>query len=139
MYITLRKGGFMKNTIRKINNMKYTKLVIGIIIGVIIAGTSVYYAATIYYDSINVGYDNTVSGLDSTNVQDALDELDSRLNFGNATAANILSGKTALVGGVGKGSVTGWVVDVIKLLQVELQLLLILWLVQKIKVHLGYQ
>ena len=53
---------------------KNLKLFIGIIIGLIISGTGVY-AATIIFNSNQVGYDNTSSGMTSTNVQDALDEL----------------------------------------------------------------
>ena len=49
------------------------RLVIGILVGLMLY-TSVY-AATIYYNGINVGYDNTTSGLTSDNVQDVLDEL----------------------------------------------------------------
>ena len=52
---------------------KNVKLVIGIIIGAVISGTSVY--AAILYASSDVGYDNTSSGMSATNVQDALDEL----------------------------------------------------------------
>ncbi len=48
-------------------------LIIGIVIGMIIMGTSVY--ATILYQSSEVGYDNSTSGLSSTDVQAALDEL----------------------------------------------------------------
>ena len=48
------------------------KLFIGLIIGGILSGTSVYAANTIY--SKNVTYDNSNSGLSATNVQDALDE-----------------------------------------------------------------
>ena len=48
------------------------KLFIGLIIGGILSGTSVYAANTIY--SKNVTYDNSNSGLEATNVQDALDE-----------------------------------------------------------------
>ena len=51
------------------------KLVIGIIIGMVLPITTVY-AATILFASNQVSYDNTTSGLSSTNVQDALDELD---------------------------------------------------------------
>ena len=89
----------MKKKIKKLKTIHYTELVVGIIIGAVLAGTSVYYAATIYYDSVNVGYDNTSTGLASDTVQDALDELDGKVKFGDATAANILSGKKALVGG----------------------------------------
>ena len=51
---------------------KNFKLVIGFSLGFVLAGTSVYAANTIY--SKNVTYDNSSSGLSSTNVQDALDE-----------------------------------------------------------------
>ena len=50
------------------------KLLILIII-MLISGIGVY-AATIQYDSANVGYDNANSDSTSTNVQDAIDELD---------------------------------------------------------------
>ena len=63
------------NYIKKLNAMKYTKFIVGIIIGLLIAGISIYYASTIYYQSADVGYDNTASGLTSDNVQDALNEL----------------------------------------------------------------
>ena len=52
---------------------KIKMLIIGIVIGIIIMGTSVY--ATILYQSSEVGYDNSTSGLSSTDVQAALDEL----------------------------------------------------------------
>ena len=51
-----------------------SKLIIGIILG-LIWSMGIAYAATIYYASVNVSYDNTSSGLKATNVQDALDEL----------------------------------------------------------------
>ena len=53
------------------------KLVIGLIIGSIISGTTVY-GATILFAGDQVSYDNTTSGLTSTNVQDALDELNTK-------------------------------------------------------------
>ena len=49
------------------------KLVIGIVIGLIIAGTTVY-AATVISGS-DVSYSNTSSDLTSTNVQGAIDEV----------------------------------------------------------------
>ncbi len=49
------------------------KLIVGIIIGLLIAGTTVY-AATII-SSINVGYSNENSKLVADNVQDAIDEV----------------------------------------------------------------
>ena len=51
---------------------KNFKLVIAFSLGFVLAGTSVYAANTIY--SKNVTYDNSNSGLEATNVQDALDE-----------------------------------------------------------------
>ena len=52
--------------------------IIGIITGLIFAGTFV--SAAILYQSEDVGYDNTNSELTSENVQDALDELNTRTN-----------------------------------------------------------
>ena len=48
------------------------KFLIGVIVGLLLSGTGVYAANTIY--SKNVTYDNSSSGLSATNVQDALDE-----------------------------------------------------------------
>ena len=59
---------------------KYKKFVIGLIIGIVVSGTTVY-AATILYASDEVSYDNTTSGLtdennnDVANVQTAIDAL----------------------------------------------------------------
>ncbi len=50
------------------------KLIVAIFITVVIASGATY-AATTMYDSNIVGYDNTTSGLNSNNVQSALDEL----------------------------------------------------------------
>ena len=61
---------FLKNNI---------KLFLGIIIGGIVFGTIGVYAAILYASS-DVSYDNTTSGLTSTNVQDALDELYTKAN-----------------------------------------------------------
>ncbi len=57
---------------------KNYKLVVGIIIGLLIAGTTVY-AATII-SSINVGYNNESSKLVADNVQDAIDEVYKNVN-----------------------------------------------------------
>ena len=51
----------------------FKSLILGIIIGLVLAGTGVY--AAIMYQSSEVGYDNSNSGLESTNVQDALEEV----------------------------------------------------------------
>lgn len=66
--------------IESIKTKKYTKLVIGIILGVLIAGSSVYYAAVLY-NSQDVGYDNTNSHLTANNVQGAIDELYLKANL----------------------------------------------------------
>ena len=58
------------------------KLLIGVVIGLLLASITVYAAGEILFQSNVVGYDNTTSGLTSTNVQDALDEL-----LGKAEAA----------------------------------------------------
>ena len=50
------------------------KYLIGFILGVVLAGAIIVYAET-YFPSNDVTYDNTESGLSSTNVQGAIDEL----------------------------------------------------------------
>ena len=50
------------------------KYLIGFILGVVSAGVVIVYAET-YFPSNDVTYDNTESGLTSTNVQGAIDEL----------------------------------------------------------------
>ena len=59
------------NKISKFIKNNY-KFLIGVIVGLLLSGTGVYAANTIY--SKNVTYDNSNSGLSATNVQDALDE-----------------------------------------------------------------
>lgn len=93
-------GDSMKNKL-KISNTRIKnifknniKIVIGFTIGLLIAGASVY-AATIYFASSEVSYDDTkVSGtLGASTVQDALDELyDKAKNCGNYTKVNITNG-----------------------------------------------
>ncbi len=68
------------------------KFLIGVIVGLLLSGTGVYAANTIY--SKNVTYDNSSSGLTSVNVQDALDEtydkllkFNINLNSDNATTS----------------------------------------------------
>ena len=51
-----------------------SKLILIVTIAIVLA-SGVTYAATTMYDSNIVGYDNTTSGLNSNNVQDALDEV----------------------------------------------------------------
>ncbi len=60
----------MKQKIKEISK----KYLVGFIIGSIIFGAAGVYAVT-YFPSINTTYDNTKSGMTSTNVQDAVDEL----------------------------------------------------------------
>lgn len=55
----------------------HVKFIIGFVIGMFLT-TGVY--AAIKYDSANVGYDNTTSGLTSTTTQDAIDELKIKTN-----------------------------------------------------------
>ena len=50
------------------------KYLVGFIIGSILFGTLGVYAVT-YFPGLNTTYDNSDSGMTSTNVQDALDEL----------------------------------------------------------------
>ncbi len=82
----------MKNIIKK--NYKF---LLGILIGAIITATSAYAVTSIA--SSSVAYNNTTSGLSSTNVKDALDEIYSIQNSGDAKASDILSGKKAFSGG----------------------------------------
>ena len=72
------------------NNIKFF---VGIIFGILLSiGTS--FAATIIYDSDQVRYDNTTSGMASTDVQGALDELYARRPQGDAIDDQVLSGYT---------------------------------------------
>ena len=61
----------MKKTKHK--KIVYIKFIIGLVIGIAITGT--VYAAEELFPSEQVSYDNTASGLSSTNTQDAIDEL----------------------------------------------------------------
>lgn len=62
-------------------------------------GIGVGYASSFLFDSKDILFDNTSTKLTSNNVQDAIDEITSDLIAGNATSANISSGKTAVVDG----------------------------------------
>ena len=53
------------------------KLLFGVIIGVILTSTTVYAVQAI---ATSITYDNTTSGLQATNVQDAVDELYTKAN-----------------------------------------------------------
>ena len=68
------KRGCMKK-IKQVIKMNI-KIILGFILGLIWSGGVVYATANGYlFDSDEVSYDNTSSGLESENVQDALDEL----------------------------------------------------------------
>ena len=69
---------------------KNYKLLIGFILGLVVAGTSVYAATVI--SSKDISYDNTSSKLSSTNVKDALDELSTKTELKNRD--NIVEGYT---------------------------------------------
>ena len=66
------------------------RLILAIFATIILASGATY-AATIMYDSNTVGYDNMTSGLRSTNVQSALDEL-----YGNV--AEVILNIKAIIG-----------------------------------------
>ena len=69
---------------------KNYKFILGIIVGLIIAGTTAYAATVI--SSKDISYDNTSSKLSSTNVKDALDELTQKTELKNRD--NIVEGYT---------------------------------------------
>ena len=54
---------------------KNIKLMLMLIIDIVIISASTYAATTYLFNSVDVGYDNSSSGLVATNVQGALDEL----------------------------------------------------------------
>ena len=51
------------------------KILVGLVIGIFLSVTGVYAATTYVGNGVDLTYDNSKSGLSSTNVQDALDEL----------------------------------------------------------------
>ena len=61
-----------KKKVKKFINNR-VKIIIAFILGALISGGTVY--ATYLYEADDVSYSNTTSGMASTNVQDALDEL----------------------------------------------------------------
>ena len=73
-------------------------VIVSFVLGAFIFGIVGAQAATIMAGS-DVGYSNTTSGSSATTVQGALDDLYSKFTGGNAAASQILSGKTAYVGG----------------------------------------
>lgn len=62
----------MLNKFKKIFKGRRSIFTVGLILGVIVSASGVYAANTVY--SKNVTYDNSNSGMEATNVQDALDE-----------------------------------------------------------------
>ena len=81
------------------------KFLIGVIVGLLLSATGVYAANTIY--SSNVTYDNSNSGLEATNVQDALDETYNKCIptlykelYSNAVMDNISSTYVSSVSGI---------------------------------------
>ena len=75
-----------------------SKLIIAIVVTIVLASGATY-AATTMYDSNTVSYDNTISGLNSTNVQSALDEIYSAATDYTAILAR-LSALEAVIGDV---------------------------------------
>lgn len=74
---------------------RITHILIGMILGIALGGTSAY--AAIIYNSNQVSYSNSTSGLTSTNVQSAIDELSNKIktclilnniNFGSASSGS---------------------------------------------------
>ena len=63
--------------IRSILKKNY-KLLIAFLLGLIVSGTTVY--AAILHNSNEVSYNNRTSGLSSTTVQDAIDEINNVCN-----------------------------------------------------------
>ena len=79
----------MKNRIKEIIKNNY-KFIFMFILGMIVAGGGVY-AATVVSGS-TVTYDNSTSGLSSTNVQDAVDELSGKADTSSIkTLPNIIA------------------------------------------------
>lgn len=76
------------------NNYKFF---IGLIVGLIISGVGAY-AITQIAASV-VTYDNATSGLEASTAQEAIDELYTLHTQGDASASDILTGKTAISNG----------------------------------------
>ena len=84
-------GHFMKKHILAI--------VIGAVIGGLIIGSITTAAAYYTFTGTNVYYNNSNSGGSSSSVSGALDDLYSKISYGNATTSQIVSGRTALING----------------------------------------
>lgn len=63
------------------------KLIVAFVFGLVVTSTLVY-ATTILYSSDEVSYDNSSSGLASTNVQGAIDELFTKANLCGSTSGD---------------------------------------------------
>lgn len=70
------------------NKWNLKAYLLGFLVGVVVAGSGVYAATTIL--ASNVTYSNTSSGLNSTNVQGAIDELYEKAK-GSSTSSNFVS------------------------------------------------
>ena len=77
---------------------KSIKYILSFIISGILFTSAGAYAASVIL-SKDVSFDNSKNDLESTNVQDAIDEIYEKEKYGTATASNILNGKSALVNG----------------------------------------
>lgn len=78
--------------------MNKKTFIMGIIFGGIIFGTIGVFAITVL-EGNQISYDNKNSNLSSNDVQGAIDELNDKTNYGNASASDIANGKYALVNG----------------------------------------
>ena len=67
------------------------------VLGLVVAGSIGVCAYTI--SSSDISYDNSASGIEADNVKDAIDDLYTNANYGNAVADDIAAGKTALIQG----------------------------------------
>ena len=88
----------MKKALEKVKEF-FKKNIIGMMIGAALVGGITLVNADYSFTATKVYYDKNTSLTTKTNVKAALDELYSRAVYGNATAAQILKNRTALVGG----------------------------------------
>lgn len=88
----------MKKALEKLKEF-FKKNIIGMMIGAALVGGITLVNADYSFTATKVYYDKNTSLTTKTNVKAALDELYSRAVYGNATAAQILKNRTALVGG----------------------------------------
>lgn len=79
----------------KSNKNKNYSFIIGILLGFLLSVPVFVYAVT-YFDSSEISYDNTTSGMSATTVEEALDSLYAKatiFNQADAQQGNVLSGK----------------------------------------------